>query len=406
MSWALLLFVFTSLVQSQPGPLQTEPPGPPQSGPPPSPPHSKKTQGPPVSIPGGPHAPPTAGSAAPQPPGPGQQVSDPWKNLLTQMMGLLNSGMGPQNTSQVPAQMAGPKPTQSPSNVPPPPEPLHLSQKPVAKDCYYEGRYYMPGSDIVRGQHDRWCYVTYCDAAGKIQFWDDYNCPPNSMKDTSSHSSGSGRDRWQPPAHRGGGGHGGNGGGPGGNGGGGASVGGGNVGGGNVGGGNVGDGGGAGRGAGGAKGCDHGGQWYGANKEISSHRIGERCYGTYCSHDARVVNWDDWCNNVPASSQNQVGVPTTQAPPRGQGQRGRGRGRGGQRPAQPTMGCYHNNRLYKINDDVVVGTIGDLCYGYYCEGDNVFVHWEDSCQNQPIAAVQPAAPQPTTQPAASGWFFK
>ena len=393
--------MYLSCVQSQTG--RGGPPGPPPldkapgpplptpGGPPPGPgePQLKLPSGPggpqpfQPSGPGGPQPQLPSDPPMPQSSGPGKSAN-PWKDLLTKMMDLLSAGMGPKNISKVPAEIVDPKQGAGPTGVPPPPKPLHLSTpKIVVKDCYYEGKYYMPGSDIVRGQHDRWCYVTYCDSMGKIQFWDDYNCPPNSMRDTSTHSSGSGRDKWQPPGQ--------------------SAVGGGPA---------------------AKKGCDHGGQWYEPNQDISSHRVGDRCYGTYCSADSQVVNWEDWCLNAqspgPSKSQGPTAGPAPAAGPaqgqrkgvrRGQGQ-GQGQGRqlgqaqGGRRRARPTMGCYHNGKYYNQNTDVVVGTIGDLCYGYYCEGDNVFVHWEDSCQNQPMIQPAPQPPVQPVQPTNSGWFFK
>ena len=259
----------------------------------------------------------------------GTQSTNPWQDLLTRMMDLLSSGVGPKNLSKVPAEIIDPKQDKGsgppPTDLPPPPKPLHLTkQEPPVKDCFWEGQYYPPGSDIVRGQHDRWCYVTYCDSAGKIQFWDDYNCPPNSMRDTSSHSSG--RDGWVPPGQR-------QTGGP-------PST---------------------------RKGCNHAGQWYEPNQDISSHRVGERCYGSYCSQDSQVVNWEDWCTNVnnvgatpsPGQNINQNGGPGRgqgqgqgtggQGSPGGhvQGMRKPGRGHGGGRRAKPTMGCYHSGKHYQ-----------------------------------------------------------
>lgn len=230
---------------------------------------------------------------------------------------------------------------------------------------------------------------------GNIQFWDDYNCPPNSMKPTSGHSAGrpgGGPPTPAPPQP--------------------------------------------------AAGCTHDNVFYEPGQEITTHRVGERCYGTYCSHESQVIQWDDWCV-----------TPTTPAPPappapkprqgkQGGGRRGkagkragkgggagkRGGGGGGGKagpiapksapmpkpvptPAprrNPTMGCYHNNLYYKPNEDVIVGNIGDMCYGYYCEGDNVFVHWEDRC-----AHPTPAAPTPPPYQsnmgmggANTGFFFK
>ena len=333
---------------------------------------------------------PIGGSAAAQAPpqsaASGQQSTNPWKDLLTKMMDLLSTGMGPKNLSKVPAEIIDPKqgprmgpnvnPVPNDLPPPPPPKPLNIAkQGPVTKDCFWEGRYYSPGSDIIRGQHDRWCYVTYCDSQGKIQFWDDYNCKPNSMRDTSSHSSG--RERWVPPGQRT----------PGGS-------------------------------PGKTQGCNHAGQWYEPNQDISSHRVGDRCYGSYCSRDSQVINWEDWCTNVnnvgatpsPGQSQQQGGQGQMQSHAQGQGRstgrqqvQGQGRGQGGRRRKPPSMGCYHGGKQYSPNEDVVSGTIGDLCYGYYCEGDNVFVHWEDSCQHQNIAPVAPAT-QPPPIPQTTSWF--
>lgn len=289
-----------------------------------------------------------------------------------------------------------------PTTVPPPPPQPTTQPRPIIQDCFWEGKYYRPGTDIVRGQHDRWCYVTYCDSQGNIQFWDDYNCPPNSMKPTSGHSAGrpgGGPPTPQPPTAP-------------------PSV-----------------------------GCNFEGRYYDVNQEISSHKVGDRCYGTYCSHDSQVIQWDDWCaapstspEPPPAGAHPPI-LGTNQAPPpggprqgqgpsQGQGPRGGGpkagpppqkagpppkaaapgqQGQGGRR-GRPVQGCYHNNLYYKPNEDVIVGNIGDMCYGYYCEGDNVFVHWEDLCGHQ----HQPA-PAPTTQAtsgfgtgggASSGFFFK
>lgn len=298
-------------------------------------------------------------------------------------MDLLSTGQGPKNLSGVPAEIVDPKQGPNvgpgvgpgPSDVPPPPKPLNVMKKPVIKDCFWEGRYYSPGSDIIRGQHDRWCYVTYCDSQGKIQFWDDYNCKPNSMRDTSSHSSG--RERWVPPGERTSGGprH--------------------------------------------KKGCHHNGQYYEPNQDISSHRVGDRCYGSYCSRDSQVINWEDWCTNVnnvgatpsPGQSQQQIDQGSAgQGQGQGMGmgrQQGQGQGSGRAAPRKPpTMGCFHGGRQYRPNEDVVSGTIGDLCYGYYCEGDNVFVHWEDSCQHQKIAPATQAPPVPSTTTGFWGFMGK
>jgi hypothetical protein len=49
-----------------------------------------------------------------------------------------------------------------------------------------------------------------------------------------------------------------------------------------------------------------------------------------------------------------------------------------------------------------------MCYGYYCEGDNVFVHWEDRCAQQHTQSAAPPVPQHQTQPANNmgfgNWF--
>ena len=385
-----MLILCLSSVQSQPR--GNRPPGPPPPanavgpprrggpGPPPKPFDGSKGAPGPRPFDGPPGGPPAA-NAPPQPASPGQQSSNPWQDLLTKMMDLLSTGMGPKNLSQIPAEIVDPKQGPNvrtnagpvPSDVPPPPKPLNVIKKRVIKDCFWEGRYYSPGSDIIRGQHDRWCYVTYCDSQGKIQFWDDYNCKPNSMRDTSSHTSG--RERWVPPGQRSSGGppH--------------------------------------------KKGCNHKGQWYEVNQDISSHRVGERCYGSYCSRDSQVVNWEDWCTNVnnvgatpsPGQSQQQIGQENAG---QGQGQgmgmdrqqvQGQVRGQGA-RPKTPTMGCFHGGRQYNPNEDVISGQIGDLCYGYYCEGDNVFVHWEDSCQHQNIAPVAQAT-QPPPMPSTTKGFW-
>lgn len=252
------------------------------------------------------------------------------------------------------------------------------------------------------------------------------------MKPTSGHNTGSGRKPpgQQGPAHAGGG--------PPGPGGMGAPA-----------------------GPGGPAGCNHEGMYYESGQEISSHQVGERCYGTYCSHESQVVQWEDWCiapsTVAPQGVRNQVGgagsaggAPAGAGPGAGRqagsgggsgnggggrgnnagagggaggaavgggGRGGGGGGAGGGRaggnappgrgasagPRTPTTGCYHNGLYYQPNEDVIVGNIGDMCYGYYCEGANTFVHWEDRCAPTPPPT---AAAAPSQQGPFGGLFFK
>ena len=277
---------------------------------------------------------------------------------------------GPGPMSMMPSGPGGPPSKGGPPKPPSQPK----AAAPQIPDCFWEGKFYRPGSDIVRGQHDRWCYVTYCDSNGNIQFWDDYNCPPNSMKPTSGHNTG----RPTPPQ------------------------------------------------ATSPRGCTHNNIAYEPGQEISSSQVGERCHGSYCSHDGQIIQWEDWCATQPPKAPNPIGggvmgqvlpganppmpqqaQPTpampivrpvshpiappqapaqfapaqppqaAPAPPRKTARRG------------PKQGCYHNNLYYQPNEDVIVGNIGDMCYGYYCEGDNVFVHWEDRCANANVGAAAP-----------------
>ena len=434
-TWVLLFCVGTVLSQRQ-GPRgpPPSPPGPAQKRPPPGPPQDVAQGGPqPEPVQYSVQQPDQGSSGGAQ--GTTEpSAANPWHELLHRMMDLMTaaasggplpsdppSSLGAHHSTGQHAESGKPKqpahtkpknspvhhnkmpptqptkpPTQPPTQAPtqPPTQPKNSPSKqqtsrPVVADCFWEGKFYRPGSDIVRGQHDRWCYVTYCDSNGKIQFWDDYNCPPNSMKPTSSHSSGSGRN------------------------------------------GN----------AGGQKkgGCHHKGMYYEPGQEIDQHNVGERCYGTYCNLESKVVQWEDWCTSGTTT------MPTTrrQQPPKpkggkrkGKGRRGKkqqkrggggggaggagGRGGGqeieGRRPRKQgggqrqgggggggrrhaaVQGCYHNQLYYQPNEDVIVGNIGDMCYGYYCEGNNVFVHWEDRCT--------PTTPMaPTTMSMTAGNFY-
>lgn len=414
--------------------LAQKPPRPPAPGGPPNPPVGPG--GPP--LPGPVPGEPGPGLAPPPPPGGpvanGQPAAggtdaqnNPWHELLHRMMELMqtaagmeagpggpgpdpNAGPGPQGGPGGPGPMGpgnlGPNPEyqvgpggpsgpnrpmplvgpggpqgpgpmgRGPSGPPKPPN-NPAPTAPSVPDCFWEGKFYRPGSDIVRGQHDRWCYVTYCDSKGNIQFWDDYNCPPNSMKPTSGHNTG----RPSPQAQ-------------------------------------------------GPTGCNYNNINYEPGQEISSQQVGDRCHGTYCSHDSQVIQWEDWCATQPPQSPNQPPAGPNPTPPTGPGPAapptgpiatqppvqgppspsvplpqpqppaqftgtqsaggaGAGAGAGGGRKGGrrgPKQGCFHNQLYYQPNEDVIVGNIGDMCYGYYCEGDNVFVHWEDRCANANVGA--------------------
>lgn len=42
--------------------------------------------------------------------------------------------------------------------------------------CHHNGRWYMPGQVIEKGQSGNWCYSTYCSHDGHLLYGDDFHC--------------------------------------------------------------------------------------------------------------------------------------------------------------------------------------------------------------------------------------
>ena len=63
----------------------------------------------------------------------------------------------------------------STTSAPTTPLPTTTTRRP---GCFFDGKYYEPGSDINRGA-DRgsdWCYGSFCDENGNIVQWDNFHC--------------------------------------------------------------------------------------------------------------------------------------------------------------------------------------------------------------------------------------
>lgn len=42
--------------------------------------------------------------------------------------------------------------------------------------CHHNGRWYMPGTLIEKGQSGNWCYSTYCSHDGHLLYGDNFHC--------------------------------------------------------------------------------------------------------------------------------------------------------------------------------------------------------------------------------------
>ncbi|XP_045204036.2 mucin-2-like [Mercenaria mercenaria] len=42
--------------------------------------------------------------------------------------------------------------------------------------CYYNGKFYPPGTEISSGRTGKWCYFTHCTSSGEVISGDDFNC--------------------------------------------------------------------------------------------------------------------------------------------------------------------------------------------------------------------------------------
>jgi len=52
--------------------------------------------------------------------------------------------------------------------------------------CFYGGSWYKAGTIISAGRSFDWCYGSYCDNNGVVQYWDDFSCPNSGDTKTKS----------------------------------------------------------------------------------------------------------------------------------------------------------------------------------------------------------------------------
>ncbi|XP_052281116.1 uncharacterized protein LOC127878629 [Dreissena polymorpha] len=117
------------------------------------------------------------------------------------------------------------------------------------------------------------------------------------------------------------------------------------------------------------QGCYHNRLLYQPMDDVIVGTIGDRCYGYYCEGDNIFVHWEDVCV-APSATASASAADTSSA-------RSSVSSEGDRR----ITGCLHQGNHYNPSEDVILGHIGDICYGYYCEADNVFVHWEERCKH-------------------------
>ena len=107
----------------------------------------------------------------------------------------------------------------------------------TGKQCYHEGRYHPPSTEISNGRSGDWCYGTYCNHEGKLVHWDDYNCPGTKAQEPTP---------TEPPKPS-------------------------------------------------DAGCMYYGIWYPAGSDIENYAVHGECHGTYCDWTSNIIHWKDAC---------------------------------------------------------------------------------------------------------------
>ena len=127
--------------------------------------------------------------------------------------------------------------------------------------CYYEGKYYAPGSEISSGQSkaSNWCWITRCDEQGHVLNMDNFNCfttPPFTTTMGATPTT--------------------------------------------------------------MPGCYYDGKYYPFGERFDEGRTGDWCYGSYCDFSGHVVMWDNWncggTTNAVTTVTTAPPVPTTLPP--------------------------------------------------------------------------------------------
>ena len=150
-----------------------------------------------------------------------------------------------------------------------------------------DGKIYGPGEMISEGFDENWCYGKYCSDDGNVINWDDFNCktttplpttvssttsPPTTVSSTTSPPT-TVSSTTPPPTTV-------------------SST------------------------PFGCQGDD--GKMYGPGEKISEgfDETSNWCYGTYCSDDGNLINWDNFnCKTTPATTVPLINVPMTTKPP-------------------------------------------------------------------------------------------
>lgn len=195
--------------------------------------------------------------------------------------------------------------------------------------CFVNGEWYPPWSDITRGSDaNGWCYGTYCGADGQLVAWDDWDC---GMTTTAASST---KNTSPQPLH---------------------------------------------------PGCFQDGEWYPPGTEISNGTDGIGwCYGSFCSDDSQIVEWDNWnCESniqTPSTTLGPTTIPgliqtTTQSSPTTPEL---------EKTTIPvSLGCLQNGAWYEPGTEISRESDGEgWCHGISCDSDGKIVAWDDwNCQN-------------------------
>ena len=118
-------------------------------------------------------------------------------------------------------------------------------------------------------------------------------------------------------------------------------------------------------------GCYYKGNYYRSNSEILSVEDKEEnlCYGLVCNDQGDIIHWDDFkCftrddPELPGSRPKRyIHTPPQKHRPR-------------PRPRPP--GCEHNDKFYRLGEEISRGVSENWCFGMVCGEDGQLIAWDN-----------------------------
>ena len=224
--------------------------------------------------------------------------------------------------------------TEPPTTIQPIPPTTELPEH-ADNGCFYNGKWYPPGSDVSRG-HDGygWCFGTYCGYNRQLVAWDDFDCgtttePPTTIQPIPPTT------RSPPPEHA-------------------------------------------------HHGCFHNGKWYPPGSDITKGSDNKGwCYGTFCSAGGVVVAWDNRNCDEPPSPTTTPTPTTVPVPP--------------PTTVPIPLGCFQNGAWYEPGSEISKESDEEgWCHGISCDSSGKIVAWDDwncaATENSHPKTLQPTTP--------------